>query len=328
MSSVSPTPSIAERPEPERLSWTSFGLLLGLLLGVFVLLNPIWEQQDMGAWNENIWWSYLPIPLLVAGLLRLEGKFSWPGLGLETMKLTFVKFILTITIATVIWEFQGTPGTGRVSHATATDAGVDGFEPQPAPLPSALTPGQLGGITGAVTDAQGHPVPGALVYIFGGLEALTFEVPQAPFTFTNDGSGFSPDTAVLRAHQNVNLHSASEDLHTAVFKARDSRTGGATQRLLNFPLIPRGERSLMFDRELGYLTLTCSVHGEAEPAAQVLVLQHPFWTITDEMGAFVFDAVPALELELSVERIGAQVHQQSLIVGVGPPTTLAIQLTK
>ena len=63
-------------PPPPSLSWASMALALALTLAVFTLLNPIWLEQEVGAWDENVWWSYTPIPLLVALLLSLGMNFS------------------------------------------------------------------------------------------------------------------------------------------------------------------------------------------------------------------------------------------------------------
>ena len=94
-------PKHADEGLPPSLSLPSFLFGLALLTGVFLFLNPIWDAPDMGLWNENIWWSYAPIPLLAAALLALERKLSWATVVLETLKLTFVKFAVTFLIAQV-----------------------------------------------------------------------------------------------------------------------------------------------------------------------------------------------------------------------------------
>ncbi|MFT5200290.1 MAG: hypothetical protein ACI87O_002965 [Planctomycetota bacterium] len=324
MTSVSSAPASADHHELGRLSWLSFSLALAILLAVFVFLNPIWKQHDMGAWNENIWWSYLPIPLLVAVLLRVEGKFSWPALGFESMKLTFTKFALTITIAGVIWEVRGIPGTGIESAPAMTDSAKDAYAVQPAPAATLLLAEDLGRVTGTLTNGQGQPVPQALIYVSQGLEAFRFAAPESSVQLVNTGAGFEPNMTVLQTHQVLTLHSESDALHTAVFRPASSKGAHTGQRLLNYPLIPRGDRSLMFDREFGLLELTCSVHGDAELASTVLVLHHPFWTRTDTDGRFSLDGVPAGELELSIERANGTLQRES--ARVTAPKTLVLPL--
>lgn len=318
------TPSVPARSEPATLSWLSFGAALLGLLGVFVFLNPIWKQNDMNAWNENIWWSYLPIPLVVLGLLKLERKLSWPALGFETMKLAFVKFVLTYTIASVLWEWRGVPGTGIVPQPEVTDTSMDHFEVQAAPTATVIAPQELGTLAGTVLDADGSAAANVLVYVRSGLEGLTFEAPLEPVVLGNDGSGFGPTRGVIQAHQVVRLQSSDAALHTAIFSDLDPLTE-RRHRLLNYPVIPHGERQIMFERGYGWLGLACSVHEEAEPSCEVLVLDHPFWTRTDQEGAFMLRGVPAGNLQ--VEAWISPQHNVRSDVQLSPAGTATLALS-
>ncbi len=315
--------AIPEREEPGSLSWASFFVALFLLLGVFIFLNPIWEQNDMGAWNENIWYSYLPIPFLVMALLKLVRKLSWTAIGFETMKLTFVKFVLTYPIATALWEIRGVPGTGIPPMLATTDSSSSDYDVKAAPRPSLPDASELGQIAGVLHNAASEPLDGVLVYVQAGLADWTFEASDEPVVLANDGSGFGPTQSVVQAHQVVALRSDSGSLHTGVFSALDpNRT--LKQRLLNYPVIPGGERQVMFDRELGWLELSCSVHSDSEPRTQVLVLAHSFWTRTDSEGRFLLADVPAGAL-----RVEAWVSSQSntsASVLVTPKDTTRIEM--
>ena len=73
----------------------------------------------------------------------------------------------------------------------------------------------------------------------------------------------------------------------------------------------------MFDAALGALALTCSVHGKAEAAANLLLLHHPFWTFTDAKGAFQLDGLPPGSLQFAMERSGATVQLEQLELAPG-----------
>ena len=143
-------PVVASTPPPT-LSGMSFTLGLVLLLGVFLFLNPIWAAADMADWNQNIWWSYAPIPLVVAVLLGIEGKLGGASLLLESLKLTLVKFTLTFAIAQVVWLVQGVPGTGLpVLGPVAVDADSERYTVRPAPPATELP---------AATESAGARAP-------------------------------------------------------------------------------------------------------------------------------------------------------------------------
>lgn len=289
---------------PAALSWKSFTVALAILLAIFMFANPIWEEHDMNAWNQNIWWSYLPIPLIVWMLLLLERKFSWPALGLEVMKLTFVKFVITITMANAIWEFKGAPGTGLPEMVAATDSQLPAFEVRPIPEDFTTWDGsEMSSLSGVLLDAEGAPLANRLIFVSEGLEGSRFAPPIEAAEFVNEGAGFNPRQRVIQTHQVVSLESTAGELHTAVFDSADGQ-----RRVLNVAVIPGEERKLMFDSALGHMRLSCSVHGELEESANVLLLHHPFWTWTAEDGSFELNGVPPGNLRFSTERAGTTVE--------------------
>lgn len=274
-----------------RLSLRSFLICLVLLLGIFVGLNPIWKNQDMSAWNENIWWSYIPIPLMVAFFLKLESKLAFSSLLLETLKMTFTKFVITITAANVMWGILGVPGTGEAPNGPLLkDASELSYEPSTAPPKSVLDPARMGRLIGIVTDSDGAPVAEALVWIASGLEDLNFVPPGQELQVDNDGSGFNPSQVVLQAYQALNLTSVTGTLHTAVLENEQGKN------LLNSPILANEPRTLMFKRDHGLLQLSCSVHGADESEATILVSANPFHVRTDSKGHFLLDGVPFAEL--------------------------------
>lgn len=283
----------APGPEPARLTWPAFGVCLAILLAIFLFLNPIWRSDAIGEWDENIWWSYYPIPVLVAVALALERKLGWGPFWLETMKLTFVKFTVTFLLANGLWAYWGAPGTGQPEREGPLAADSDEFELRPAPPATPLDPATLGRLEGRVLDAAGAPVADALVHVSAGLDALRFAPPEAPALLLNAGEGFRPPLVVVQSFQELRLSSQDDALHTAVFARADDG-----HRLLNVPVLAGAERALLLPRGYGLLEVTCSVHGKDEPRALVLALGHPFVTRTDADGRFALEGVPGGALEL------------------------------
>ena len=64
-------------------------------------------------------------------------------------------------------------------------------------------------------------------------------------------------------------------------------------------MIPGGERALLFDRAVGPVRLSCTGHGAAEPAVELLVVGSPFVARTDADGRFAFEGVPAGALRIA-----------------------------
>ncbi|MFT4542577.1 MAG: succinate dehydrogenase hydrophobic anchor subunit [Planctomycetota bacterium] len=292
---MTPT-TVAPGPEshlaPPRLSAISFTLCLIVLLAIFVLLNPIWVEQDMRAWNENIWWSYIPIPLLVAIFLAIERKLGLAALLLESMKLTFVKFVITITFANVLWGVSGVPDSGIPETPRAeTDAVQAAFQPVAPPTPTSLDEQSLGQLSGTVVAPDGAPVAGALVWISKGLETYVFAPPAATLVLNNHGTGIEPTFAVVQVWQSISLCSSDDLLHTIVI------TDGSDRRLANYPMLGHDGRELMFHRQHGLIDIGCSVHSD-ESSARFLVLANPFHTRTAADGSFTLTGVPAGELQL------------------------------
>jgi hypothetical protein len=99
--------------------------------------------------------------------------------------------------------------------------------------------------------------------------------------------------AVVQTFEPLILRGAAQSLHTA--RAVDDRG----QPLFNFPLLPDGERALMFDRPLGRVTLRCMVHGEDEHVTELIVVGNPFLAFTGADGSFRLEGIPAGELTLT-----------------------------
>jgi hypothetical protein len=302
----------ASEPRAPHLSRRSFLLALAVTLVIFFALHPLWRPLDVDAMDRNIAWSYAPIPLLVAGLLRLERKLTWTTWLLETLRLTLVKFVITFLFANIMWAFVAPPDPRAAAPAAASTTGqASRFDVRPAPPATPLDPSRCGSLSGVVVDAAGTPQAGALVAVTGGLQDMVFAPPAGGAVLDHDGSGFSPGRAIVLTWEPLVVRGAADVLHTV--HALDERG----RQLFNLALVPGGERTLMFDRPLGRVTLTCAVHGQADHAAQLAVVGNPFAGFTDDEGRFRFEGVPAGELELTASTSTERAARQALSLQPG-----------
>ena len=294
MTDDTPIPSEhTEAAAPRALSALSFTLALGILLAIFVLLNPVWKSSTMSEWDQNIWWSYAAIPLVAAIFLAFEKKLGLPALFLDSMKLTFAKFAITFIASNLFWSYGGVPGTGSEPAAPARGSSELSFTPHEVPASTPLDPASLGSLSGVVRDREGRPVEGALVYIRAGLEEFSFAPPAEPARFTHHGDHVAPPLAVIQVHQLVTVHSESPELHTAVLSTAERN------QLLNFPVLPQKKRDLMFAHPHGPTSITCSIHGAKEPPANLIITSNPFYSWTDRNGRFDIDGAPSRKVELA-----------------------------
>ncbi len=274
--------------EPLRLSPRSYWLSLILVVGLFFGLHPIWEAIDIAQLDATIWWSYVPIPFIVVGLLVWERRFNGAGWLLDTLSLTFVKFAVTFLAANILWSITGTPDlAGRQAPAPTASHGSGPFAVRPAPAQTRLDPADVGILDGRLVDAEGRPAPGALVWIAAGLEAHAFPPPEEPLVIEIGAEALLPAWSVVQVHQPVQVRN-----HDAVLHAAQARIGSG-RWLFTFPVLAHGDKSFMFSRAHGDVTLACDLPDHTEAAAELFVVGHPFASRTDAAGAFRFDGVPA-----------------------------------
>ena len=279
----------AEEPdEPPRLSALAFTTCLLLLLGIFLFLNPFWTSDTIEQWDQNILWSYYPIPLLVAVALRLEHKLGWGSLLLESMKLTFVKFSLTFVGANLAWSWFGVPGQGPSAPPPAAAPAADEYALRPGPEPKPLPAPHPASLHGQLLDREGEPCSGALIWLELDRGEAVAARPEAPLELSHRGDRVAPDLLAVQTWRPIHLISSGQDLHTATVAL-----AGDGSRLFNVPLLAGATREFLFPRPVGEVLLGCSVHGDSEPGARLVVLDHGDFTRTDAEGRYSLPGLPA-----------------------------------
>ena len=295
----------AERPLV-RLTRLQFWGILAISVSIFLFATgPVWRHPwRMGVLNHAILWSYLPLPLLVAGALAYRRALTLRAFFLDALELTLLKYSITFGLSLVLWSVQRPPDEPFVFHAPRGEAHAT-----TAASPTVLDPARLGTVRGTVVDAKGAPVANALVFVAAGLEQVVFRPPAKALELTEDGAGVSPKLAAAMVGQRIEARSTDGQLHTLVATA-----GGST--LFNVPLLPAGVvRSVDVAEPHGLVELRCTVHPN-EGHAFVGVFANPFFALTDAEGRFAFEGVPAGKVTISVSRDG---HSPTISTDVAIP---------
>ncbi|MDP7246897.1 MAG: hypothetical protein QF389_10020 [Planctomycetota bacterium] len=307
--------------DPERasvstaLSLKSTLFILFIALGIFVGLNPIWEEQSIGHWEENILYSYYTIPILVFALLWLEKKLSLAGCLLESLKLGLLKFVITFAISHTIWVGVGFPKPYQYPANRLLPK-----ERRVAPTDSPIELEATRDIQGKVTNADGVPLSNVLVRIAGGLEEFEFAAPSQAVVIENSGKGFTPSLSIVRAFQPILLRSTDSGLHTASFTTAEGRL------LRNVPLVPTKEKTIVFELCHDIVTLKCTVHGDKEVSAHLAVMCTPFGALTDANGNFSFTKVPKGKITIAALRTNTKERATAIEIDSEDDTEIRIVL--
>jgi plastocyanin len=172
----------------------------------------------------------------------------------------------------------------------------------------------------AVLVSADKSVKNVFVYVKDGLDpAYTFDAPSAPALLDQKGCIYSPRVLGVRVGQAieiVNSDPTMHNVHSLPMKNNEFNHGQPR----------KGERaSEVFTVPEVMVRFKCDVHSWM--AAWVGVVDHPYFAVTDESGAFALPNLPAgtYTIEAWHEKLGTKTAQ--VTVAAGQTQALPITLT-
>ena len=155
------------------------------------------------------------------------------------------------------------------------------------------------------------------IYVSKGLGARQFPVPQDSIFLNQKGCRYAPHVFGMQAGQALVLLNSDTTFHNVYAAAKVNRPFN-----LGMTLTVR-KLTRTFTQPEVMIPFRCNVHPWM--ASYAGVLNHPFYSVTDEQGFFRLKKIPAGEYELTAwhERLG--VLKQSLIVREGESQELSFK---
>jgi plastocyanin len=217
----------------------------------------------------------------------------------------FLGLSLLICPALVLGEEEKKPAdsiTGRVVF--------DGDRPRPIPLNPATDAHCAREHESSPLIKEDAPVvseEGGLANVFvevkSGLpEGKTYEPPKEPAVLDQKGCRYIPHVLGVMVNQELEVRNSDNTNHNVHGHPRLNRE-------FNFSQAQRGmKRTLTFDKVENF-PVKCDVHPWMN--AQVFVVEHPFFAVTDEDGKFAIKDLPPgeYELEFTHETLGSQTQK-------------------
>ncbi len=234
----------------------------------------------------------------------------WVGRGTTTLGLLGVLIVLPPT------------GSGRAAEPPGNLTGmavVTGHVPRPILLPVTKHRSVCG---------DSKPSEGFVVSRDGGLGNVVVTIEGVPGPFPEPGKlavlnnadcVFMPHVQVVRLGQVLEIRNSDRVIHTA--HAYDETKG--TLFNVALPVYKRSVHRTL--TRAGYFRINCDV-GHTWMSAYIVVVGHPYVTMTDGSGGFRFSGVPAGSYRLRFwhERLGAR--EEPVVIRPGSETTVILTL--
>jgi plastocyanin len=144
------------------------------------------------------------------------------------------------------------------------------------------------------------------VYVKDGLGGYYFEVPTDAVRLDQEGCRYRPHVLGMRVGQPIEISNSDDTLHTVHAVASVNREFNLSQPLKNLK-----EQRTFTAREV-MVPFKCNVHNWMQ--AYVGVLDHPYFAVTADGGAFEIELLPAgtYTVEAWHEKLGTRVQSVTL----------------
>lgn len=292
------------------LSAVSYGVVLAISVGLFVGYGgPLWATR--GSHGMRFAVSYLAVIPLVALVLRLSGRLTWPNIVTAVGTLWAIKLLVTAPLYYALapggaLDDIGALPTARASTAVPTArTQTSAYKPADGPVPSGVLKGRVTAPSPVVVTLVAPP-PGR-----------SLPAAREVSVVLTDG-GFERSVYLMNTADSLRIDNPGKRMHSARLRA-----GGRTR--LNAP-VPPGETAHAPSLDTpGEVELTCATHPTER--ALLIVVDHPYAVRTDDQGAFELEGVPAADVSVvAVDLVGDEVVRSTRTVRVreGAATELSL----
>ena len=165
-----------------------------------------------------------------------------------------------------------------------------------------------------VANANGA-LRNVFVYVKQGLEGKSFAAPATPATFNQHGCRHEPHVLGVQVNQPVEIVNSDATLHNVNCKPTKSKP-------FNIAQPTKGMKSnKAFTAPEIMVKCACNVHPWMN--AYIGVVSHPFFSVTDENGAFSLAGLPAgsYTIEAWQEKLGTQTQTVAVADGESKSVT-------
>lgn len=194
---------------------------------------------------------------------------------------------------------EGTPPPGTPITVTDPNCGKGGAGPPPnTPWYRVASDGGLGDV---------------FVYVSGGLPEVQYLPPEKPLLLDQIGCWFFPYISGAQVGQTILVRNSDKALHNVHWTP-----SVAGNKESNKAQLPGGaDQAYAFGQPEVFVRLKCDVHPWM--FSYVGLVNHPFFAVTDDNGAFAIRNLPPGKFELSV------VHRKSHPTGKGLTVTVVVE---
>ena len=142
----------------------------------------------------------------------------------------------------------------------------------------------------AVVNSNGA-LKNVFVYIKGGLAGKTFQVPKTAVVLDQKGCHYEPHVLGIQVNQPFDILNSDDTLHNVHALPKNSKEFNLGMPIKGMKL------TKTFTAPEVMVKFKCEVHPWM--TGYIGVLDHPFYSVTNEEGAFIIKDLPAGEYELS-----------------------------
>ncbi len=160
------------------------------------------------------------------------------------------------------------------------------------------------------------------VYVKAGLEGKKFDVPAEPVVLDQNGCMYKPHVLGVRAGQPIKILNNDGTLHNIHPKPKvNTEFNMAMPKFLKV-------KTKTFDKAEVMIPVKCDVHPWMQ--SYVGVMDHPFFAVTGDGGAFELKGLPAgtYTVEAWHERLGSQTQEVSIKDGEAAAVDFTFKIPK